>query len=86
MTAAINAKPPIGLLRFVRRAREATEIPIGATVRTPTGALARVEGYRGVRRGHRLWLYCRYLTPGNKRFDTVLVLPELVAIVEEETV
>lgn len=73
--------PPVGLLRFVRQAMDAEQIPIGATIRTPLGMLAIVEGYRGYRRGHRVWLVCRYCQPRNKAFDVVQVLPELVEVV-----
>lgn len=81
MTAAINTKPPIGALRFVRQAMDAEEIPIGTPVRTPLGMTAIVEGYRGYRRGHRVWLVCRYCNPRNKAFDVVQVLPELVEVI-----
>ena len=81
MTAGINTKPPIGILRFVRQAMDAEQIPIGATIRTPLGMLAIVEGYRGYRRGHRVWLVCRYCKPRNKAFDVVQVLPELVEVI-----
>lgn len=81
MTAGINTKLPIGLLRFVRKSMDAELIPIGATIKTPLGMLAIVEGYRGYRRGHRVWLVCRYCKPRNKAFDVVQVLPELVEVV-----
>jgi len=85
MTAGINTNPPIGLLRFTPKPKEAEEIPIGATVRTPTGALAKVEGYRGFRRDHRIRLVCRYTRPVNRAFDIVLLLPELVEVVSDGT-
>ncbi len=81
MTAAINTTPPIGLLRFTPRPRDAEEIPIGATVRLPLGQLAEVIGYRGYRREHRVRLVCRYLAPKNHAFDIVKLLPELVEVV-----
>lgn len=84
MTAGINTKPPIGALRhtqWLKHAKDAEDIPIGATIRTPLGMLAIVEGYRGYRRGHRVWLVCRYCQPRNKAFDVVQVLPELVEVV-----
>lgn len=81
MSAGINTKPPIGLLRFVRRPKDAEEIPIGTKVRTPLGMDAVVIAYRGKRRGHRVWLVCRYVRPRNRAFDVVLVLPELVEVI-----
>lgn len=84
MTASFNTKPAIGLLRLGPRPKDAEDIPLGSVVRTPTGQLARVEGYRGFRRGHRVWLVCRYLEPVNKRYDVVQLLPELVMVLEEE--
>lgn len=84
MTAGINTKPPIGLLRFTPAPKDEDEIPIGTMVRTPTGALARVEGYRGYRRDHRVRLVCRYLKPVNSKFDVVQLLPELVEVVNGE--
>jgi hypothetical protein len=90
MTAAINTKPPIGALRHGPRPKDAEDIPIGSIVRTPTGALARVEGYRGGRRigggqkdDHER-LVCRYLTARNRRFGTLVILPELVDVVPKE--
>lgn len=80
MSAAINTKPPIDLLRFTPRPRDHEEIPIGATVRTPLGLLAVVVAYRGFRRDHRIRLVCRYLKPKNKAFAVALVLPELVEV------
>lgn len=62
--------------------REPDDFPIGSVVRLPTGKLARVVGYRGVRRGHAVRLVCKYLEPVNRRFDVVQVLPKLAAIVE----
>lgn len=61
---------------------EAGEIPIGSIVQTPTGKKARVLGYRGKRRDHRERLWCQYLEPENKRFDKVLLVPELVKVIE----
>lgn len=69
-------------LQFTPRPMDADDVPIGATVRTPTGQLARVTGYRGKRRGHRVWLVCRYLSPKNRAFDVALILPELVEVVD----
>lgn len=90
MTAAINTKPPIGHLRIHNRPRDADEIPIGTKVRTPTGALAVVEGYRGGRRvgggdkeNHER-LVCRYLNPTNRRWGYVLLRAELVEVITEE--
>jgi hypothetical protein len=82
MTAGFNTKPAVGLLRHGerRRAREADEVPIGSIVRTPTGRDARVIGYRGFRRDFMVRLVCRYLEPENKRFDVVLLAPELVVV------
>lgn len=85
MTAAINTKPPIGLLRFTPKPRDEEDFPIGTIVRTPTGAKARVEGYRGYKRDHRIRLVCRYLNPVNKHFDVVQLLPELVEVVSDGT-
>lgn len=82
MTAGINTKPPIGLLRFTPRPIEVESIPIGTLVRTPLGQLARVTGYRGRRRQHREYLVLRYLTPRNRAFAVVLLLPELVEVVD----
>lgn len=84
MTAGINTKPPIGLLRFTPRPRDVEDIPIGTIVTTPTGSRAKVIGYRGYRRDHRIRLVCRYLEPVNQRFDVVQLLPELVKVAEEE--
>ena len=81
MSAGINTKPPIGLLRFTPQPRDAEEIPIGSKVRTPLGMDAVVIAYRGKRRGHRVWLVCRYVRPRNRAFDVVLVLPELVEVI-----
>lgn len=83
MTAAINTQPAIGRMRFIRRPVDAEDIPIGTTIRTPTGALAQVINYRGFRRDHRIRLVCRYIKPVNKAFDVVLLLPELVTVVEK---
>lgn len=62
--------------------QDAEDVPVGAIVRTPTGKKARVLGYRGYRRDHRVRLWCQYLEPENKRFDKVLLVPELVTVVE----
>lgn len=67
---------------------EATDVPVGAIVQTPTGKRARVLGYRGygqrggVDRDHRVRLWCQYLQPENKAFDKVLLVPELVTVIE----
>lgn len=82
MTAGINTKPPIGLLRHTPRPRDAEEVPVGSLVRTPLGMEATVIAHRGFRRGHRIWLVCRYVTPTNKRFDVVQLLPELAVVLE----
>lgn len=90
MTAGINTKPPIGALRKGPRPRDAEEIPIGSTVRTPTGALAEVVAYRGGRRlgggqkDNHERLVCRYLCAKNRRFGTLLILAELVVVVPKE--
>ncbi len=81
MNAGINTKPLIGLLRFVRQAKDAEDIPIGTKVRTPLGMDAIVIAYRGKRRGHRVWLVCRYIRPRNRAFDVALILPELVEVI-----
>jgi len=81
MNAGINTTPRIGLLRFTPKPRDAEEIPIGATVRTPLGLDAVVIAYRGKRRGHRVWLVCRYIRPRNRAFDVALILPELVEVI-----
>lgn len=63
---------------------DAETIPIGSTIRTPTGRLARVVGYRGYKRDSedtRIRLVCRYVEPVNKRFDVVQLLPELAVVV-----
>ena len=70
-----------GLLEFTPRPIDVESIPIGAVVRTPLGQLARVTGYRGRRRQHREYLVLRYLTPRNRAFAVVLLLPELVEVV-----
>lgn len=62
--------------------QDAEDIPVGAIVQTPTGKKARVLGYRGYRRDHRVRLWCQYLQPENKRFDKVLLVPELVTVVQ----
>lgn len=81
MTAGINTKPPIGLLRFTPKPKDAEDYPVGTKVRTPSGAMAVITGYRGFRRDHRIRLVCKYLTPVNRAFDVVLLLPELVEVV-----
>lgn len=84
MTAGINTKPPIGLLRFTPRPRDAEDIPLRSIVRTPLGHLAEVLEYRGFRRGHRVRLVCQYVTRVNtkaRRFDVFQILPELVVVV-----
>jgi hypothetical protein len=84
MAAGMNTRPSIGLLRRGPRSRpkDAEDIPIGSVVTTPTGKEARVIGYRGFRRDHIVRLVCRYLEPENKRFDVVLLAPELVVVVK----
>lgn len=69
---------------------EADAIPIGATVRTPTGRLAKVIGHTGKPRGGGQVdpfprLICRYLNPKNKRFDTFRLQPSLVEVVSHGT-
>lgn len=81
MTAAINTKPPIGLLRFTPQPKDAEDIPVGTRVRTPLGMEAVVIAHRGKRRGHRVWLVCRYIRPRNRAFDVALILPELVEVI-----
>jgi AcrR family transcriptional regulator len=80
MSAGINTKPPIGALRHAPRPRDAEEVPVGSLVKTPLGLEARVIAHRGFRRGHRVWLVCRYVQPVNRRFDVAQILPELVTI------
>lgn len=88
MTAGMNTRPPIGLLRHGPRPKDHEEVPLESVVQTPTGQLARVIGYRGYQnrkgpgRGHRVWLVCRYVEPQNKRYAVVQLLPELVMVVE----
>jgi hypothetical protein len=90
MTAAINTAPPVGNLRISNRPRDAEDIPIGTTVKTPTGALARVEGYRGGRRmgggdkDNHERLVCRYINPKNRRWAVVVLRAELVEVVPKE--
>lgn len=84
MSAGSNTWPRVGALRHAPRPIEPDEIPVGAIVRTPTGQLARVIAYRGFRRDFRVRLVCRYLRPVNKRYDIVMLVPELVQVVEEE--
>lgn len=80
--SGLNTTPLIGKLRHPPRAKDADSVPIGATVTTPSGKVAVVEAYRGFRRDHIIRLVCRYLEPENKRFDKVLLAPELVVIVK----
>lgn len=77
------------------RAKDAEDFPIGTTVRTPTGRLARVMGHRGMQgrrarkgRGHRTWLVCVYLDACKRAREagTVLLLPELATVVPMEQV
>jgi hypothetical protein len=82
MTAGMNTKPPIGRLRFVRKPRDAEEIPVGSIIKTPLGHLAMVIEHRGGgKRGHRVWLVCKYLQPANRAFAVVQILPELAEVV-----
>jgi hypothetical protein len=87
MTAGMNTRPAIGLLRHGPRPRDHEEIPLGSLVRTPTGKEAEVRAYRGygsragAGRAHRVYLVSRYLNPDNKRFNIVQLLPELVVVV-----
>lgn len=76
--------------RPIPRPMDVEAIPIGSTVRTPTGALAEVLAYRGGRRigggqkdDHER-LFCRYITAKNRRFGTLLIKPELVEVVPKE--
>lgn len=72
----------------VRTQLEAEDIPLRAIVRTPTGKEARVIGYRGGRRtggglkDDRTRLVCEYLEPENRRFNKVLLVPELVTVLQ----
>ena len=90
MTAAINTKPPVCNLRINTRPRDAEDIPIGTTVKTPTGALARVEAYRGGRRmgggekDNHERLVCLYIDPKNRRRAVVVLRAELVEVVPKE--
>lgn len=77
-------------VRTAPRPIDVDSIPIGSTVRTPTGALAEVVAYRGGRRigggqkdDHER-LVCRYLTAKNRRFGTLVIKPELVQVVPKE--
>jgi hypothetical protein len=94
MTAGMNTRPAIGLLRHGPRPRDHEEIPIGSLVRTPTGKEAEVKAYRGYgtnngrgyrpgpgQRPSRVYLVCRYVNPENKKFAIVQLLPELVVVV-----
>jgi hypothetical protein len=65
------------------RPMDAEEVPIGSLIRTPSGKEARVIGYRGFKRDIRVRLVCRYTQPENKRFDVVLLAPELVMVLVE---
>jgi hypothetical protein len=74
----------------IPRPIDVESVPIGSTVRTPTGALAEVVAYRGGRRigggqkdDHER-LVCRYLTAKNRRFGTLVIKPELVQVVPKE--
>lgn len=79
----IAAPRPVLWARYLAaRQKEPEDVPINSLVRTPTGQLARVVGYRGFRRDHRVRLVCRYEQPANRRYDVVLLAPELVHIVE----
>lgn len=80
MGAGINTVPRVGLLRFTPQPKDAEDFPVGTRVRTPLGMEAVVIAHRGKRRGHRVWLVCRYANPRNRAFDVVLVLPELVVV------
>jgi hypothetical protein len=95
MTAGMNTRPAIGLLRHGPRQRDHEEIPIGSTIRTPLGRLAVVVDYKGYskntgrgykagrdQRPHRVWLVCQYLDPTNKKFDFCSLLPELAVVVQ----
>jgi hypothetical protein len=82
---ALKATP-----RPIPRPMDVEDIPIGSTVRTPTGALAEVVAYRGGRRigggqkdDHER-LVCRYLSAKNRRFGTLVIKPELVQVVPKE--
>lgn len=82
-TAPITSRP-------VPKPIDVDSIPIGSTVRTPTGALAEVVAYRGGRRSgggqkddHER-LVCRYLSAKNRRFGTLVIKPELVEVVPKE--
>lgn len=75
---------PRALLPFTPRPRDAEDVPLGTPVETPLGRRAVVVGYRGKRRGHRVWLVCRYLQPENRRHAIVQLLPELVRIIGKE--
>lgn len=72
------------------RAKDAEDIPIGSIVKTPSGRLAEVLGYRGNQgkrarsgRDHRTRLQCRYLDPEGRARESgaVPLLPELVTVV-----
>ena len=71
-------------LQHTPQPKDAEDFPVGTVVVTPTGAKAKVTGYRGYRRDHRIRLVCQYLDPVNRRFDVVQLLPELVKVVQEE--
>ena len=81
MGAGINTVPRVGLLRFTPQPKDAEGFPVGTRVRTPLGMEAVVIAHRGKKRGHRVWLVCRYSNPRNRAFDVVLVLPELVEVI-----
>ena len=71
-----------GAATALRRHAEYDRIPVGSTVRTPSGQIAVVIAYRGFRRDYRIRLVCRYVHPQNKAFDVVQLVPELVEVLE----
>ena len=71
-------------MAFIDRIMDAEDIPLRSIVRTPLGLKARVVGYRGKRRGPRVWLVCQYLKPRNKQYAVVLLLPELVEVIHAQ--
>lgn len=80
-SAAINTRPGVGVLRRLPRPIEPEAVPVGSLVCTPTGQLARVIGHRGLKRDFRVRLVCKYVKPVNRRYDVVLLVPELVTVV-----